>query len=150
MSAVTPCEVPDGSLLDEFGPTHAYRDAFTRIEPGVVTLEELITRFYSSGAFRPERVLLGLAGHPGNDEDAAALARGETDRFAVWRVVERRETEILLQDKTGATASWLAVRPAGPNTQLLFGSWVGQPEKPLVKALMPFHRWYSRWLLRGA
>ncbi len=58
--------------------------------------------------------------------------------------------EILLQDFQGATASWLSVRPsANGGTELLFGSWVGKPDRGVVKALMPFHRWYSRVLLGG-
>jgi len=35
-------------------------------------------------------------------------------------------------------------------TTLWFGSAVRHPEGALVKALMPFHRWYSRRLLAGA
>lgn len=177
MSAANPCDVPKGSLLAEFGPESAYRDCFYRDQSHAsgqpTTLEAFVTRFYSSAAFRPERFILGLVGHAGSDADAQALARGEADQFAVWRVVERRgpspigepgETdaptgaptsaptggELLLQDKTGATASWLSVQPRETHTRLLFGSWVGRPDKPLVKALMPFHRWYSRRLLASA
>ncbi len=58
--------------------------------------------------------------------------------------------QILLRDFRGATASWLAVEPLpGDGTRLLFGSWVGQPDRGLVKALMPFHRLYSKVLLGG-
>lgn len=156
--------LPPGSLLAEFCGPEDYRDCFERTVPGNVSLGELIERFYCSMAFRPERVLLGLIGRGASNLDAAALARGEADGIAAWKVVGRREPprssskavaqqghEILLQDFQGATASWLSVRPgADAATALLFGSWVGKPDRALIKALMPFHRWYSRVLLGGA
>ncbi len=171
MSKVYSIPVPQGSLLAGFGPppgtlagstTEPYRDCFMRREAGVVTLEQLIERFYCSWAFRPERIALGLIGRGASSENARALARGEVESFAAWNVVERHESEILLQDFSGATASWLAVRPGSDGgtapssssgavgqTELLFGSWVGEADKPLVKALMGFHRAYSRVLLGG-
>ncbi|MEM1196356.1 MAG: hypothetical protein AAGH57_09660 [Pseudomonadota bacterium] len=155
MSKIESVPVPSASLLAEFGPPGAYRDCYAREVPSVgeaASLEAFVTRFYCSAAFRPERIVLGLAGHRSTNADAAALARGDADTFAMWRVIERREDELLLQDKRGATASWFSVRDsaaAGQTTTLLFGSWVGQPDRPLVKALIPFHRWYSRWLLGG-
>lgn len=153
MAKIEPIPVPPDSLLAAFGPASAYRDTFTRTVPGSVSLEGFITRFYCSMAFRPERLALGLIGRGASNAGAMKLARAETQSFAAWNVIERRDDQILLQDFSGATASWLSVRPessdTGLGTQLLFGSWVGQPDRPLVKALMPFHRWYSRWLLSG-
>lgn len=60
-----------------------------------------------------------------------------------------QNAEILLQDFSGATASWLSVEALEGGTKLYFGSWVRRADSPLVKALMPFHRWYSRVLLGG-
>ena len=59
--------------------------------------------------------------------------------------------EILLQDYQKRTASWLCARPApdGRSTRLYFGSWVGEPDHPAMKALMGFHVWYSKVLLGG-
>jgi len=156
MAKIESIPVPSGSLLAEFGPpagstTEPYRDCFMRRENGAVSLEQLIERFYCSWAFRPERIALGLIGRGASSEDARALARGEIKEFAAWTVIERRENEILLQDFQGATASWLSVRPeADGGTELLFGSWVGRPDRGVVKALMPVHQWYARVLLGGA
>jgi len=170
MAKIENIAVPKGSLLAEFGPPGAYRDCFIREVPGSVKLEQFVERFYCSAAFRPERIVLGLIGKGASNADARAVARGEVESFAAWSVVERREaprsgsggedgpqgqpvaqhrSEILLQDFRGTTASWLAVQPHGQSTKLLFGSWVGEPDRGIVKALMPFHRWYSRVLLRG-
>lgn len=150
MAKIESITVPQRSLLADFGPAEAYRDCFRREVPGQISLAQFIERFYCSAAFRPERVLLGLIGKGANDSNARAIASGTADSFAAWKVIERREDEILLQDFRGTTASWLSVKLHGDTTTLLFGSWVGEPERGIVKALMPFHRWYSRVLLGGS
>ncbi len=147
MAKIESIAVPKGSLLAEFDPPVAYRDCFMREVSGTVSLEAFIERFYCSTAFRLERIALGLIGRGANNADAQAVAHGKVDSFAAWTVIERREDQILLQDFQGATASWLSVQPNGQSTRLLFGSWVRKPDRPIVKALMPFHRWYSRVLL---
>lgn len=153
MAKIEGIAVPQGSLLAEFGAPDAYRDCFAREVPGAVSLEEFVERFYCSAAFRPERIALGLIGRGADNSDAQAVARGKADNFAAWTVIERRANEILLQDFQEATASWFTVQPSEKSntqsTKLLFGSWVGQPDRGIVKALMPFHRWYSRFLLSG-
>ena len=149
MTKIEAVPLPDDSLLARFGAPEAYRDCFRREVPGQVSLEQFIERFYCSRAFRPERILLGLISKGASNLDAKRLANGEVQRFAAWNVVEHNDAEILLQDFRGTTASWLCVRPLETSTELLFGSWVGEPERGIVKALMPFHRWYSRVLLGG-
>jgi len=166
MAKVSEVPVPEGSLLAQFGggprsKQEPYRDCWMREVPGMVSLEEFVTRFYCSPAFRPERLLLSLISRGASNADAEKLARGEAGSFAAWNVVERRGDELLLQDFRGATASWLSVEMGDPSssseavgqqkpsTKLLFGSWVGEPDRGVVKALMPFHRWYSRVLLGG-
>lgn len=192
MVRVTACDVPEGSLLAGYGGPGDYRDCFCREVPGVVSLTEFIERFYCSAAFRPERLALGLMGRGASNADARALARGKTDRIAVWEVIERRSaqascqgadpgerpasrkpdrasagpegrgdrsadalrntktlSEILLHSKGTGTASWLAVEPLGDSTRLLFGTWVGKPERPIMLALYRLHRLYSQILLGG-
>ncbi|WP_299196288.1 hypothetical protein [uncultured Erythrobacter sp.] len=149
MAKIEAIPVPPGSLLAGFGPPQSYRDCFSREVPGSVPLEQFIERFYCSWTFRPERLALGLIGRGASNADARAVASGEAQSFAAWTVIERREGEILLQDFQGATASWLSVVPGEGSTTLLFGSWVGKPDRGVVKVLMPFHRWYSRVLLGG-
>ncbi len=149
MARVTACDVPEGSLLAGYGRPGDYRDCFCREVPGAVSLAEFIERFYCSIAFRPERLVLGLMGRGASNADARELARGETDRIAVWQGIERRDTQILLESKGTGTASWLAVEPLGDRTRLLFGTWVGKPERPIMLALHRLHRLYSRVLLGG-
>ncbi|QUL37018.1 hypothetical protein [Erythrobacter sp. JK5] len=147
MADISSTTVPEQSLLAQFGGAGDYRDCFVRDVAGTVSLAEFIERFYCSAAFRPERLVLGLMGRGESNADARAVARGEADRFAVWRVVERRETEALLEARETGTASWFAVEPLGNGTRLCFGSWVGNLEQSGWKALLRLHVWYSRFLL---
>ncbi len=149
MARVESTDLPEDSLLARFGGAADYRDCFVRVEPGTVSLEDYIERFYCSGAFAPERVILKLLGTPASSADARALARGDVDRFGAWRVVERRENEILLESKDTGTASWFRVQPNGNDTHLYFGSWVGNITQSGWKAAMRAHVWYSRFLLGG-
>ena len=149
MSKVSACPVPEGSLLAGFGEPGDYRDCFQKSIPRSVALPELICRFYCSPAFRPERLALSLIGKGASNVDAEALSAGSVESFAAWHVVERRADEILLQDFSGATASWLGVHSQGDTTQLRFGSWIAKPDRLVVKALLPLHRAYARVLLGG-
>lgn len=159
MRKVREVEVPQDSLLAHFGGPLDYRDAFCREVTGAVSLEQFIERFYCSMAFRPERVVLGLLGRGASDADARALARGEADGIAVWQVVERCETEVLLESPDTGTASWLAVeavptsssaavgKKSTAGTRLLFGSWVGSLNDSGWRFMLHPHVLYSRMLL---
>ncbi len=147
MGKVRAVAVPEGSLLAGFGGPDDYRDAFCREVPGTVSLEQLIERFYCSAVFRPERLVLGLLGRGASNADARVLARGEADGIAVWQVVGRSDTEVLLESKDTGTASWLAVEPCAAGTKLLFGSWVGNLNDSGWRFMLHPHRWYSRVLL---
>ena len=149
MSQVTACPVPPDSLLARFGGPESYRDCFVREVAGNVTLSDFIERFYASAPFLPERIVLKLVGRRASRADASRLARGETDVFGAWKVVERREQEILLESKETGTASWFAVEPLGEGTRLHFGSWVGTIGQSGWKAMELAHVWYSRALLAG-
>ncbi len=150
MRKVTAIAVPEGSLLAAFGGPDDYRDAFCREVPGAVSLEQFIERFYSSAAFGPERLVLRLLGRGAPKADISALAHGVADRIAVWELVERRESEILLESKDTGTASWLAVEPCEPGTRLMFGSWVGRLGQSGWRFMLRPHILYSRVLLRSA
>ncbi|NRB04147.1 MAG: hypothetical protein HRU30_12880 [Rhodobacteraceae bacterium] len=157
MAHVIPIEVPQGSILHRISAeTGAFVDAF-EVDLGFApSLAQVIEAFYSAPAFRIERILLGtFLRTPTSKSDLAALAVGDADKFAVWRVVDRSETTIFLRDKGGRTASWLAV----DGTRVRFGSAV-YPKHPtrngpadlgwVFKLLLGFHTWYSRWLLASA
>ena len=139
--------VPEGSLLAEYGGPEDYRDCFARIVPGDVSLEQFIQRFYRSMAFLPERLILKAIRAPASSNDAIALARGDTDRFGVWKVAQRQENQILLESKSTGTASWLCIEPTEKGTRLIFGSWVGNLEQSGWRVLQTAHVWYSRELL---
>jgi hypothetical protein len=147
MATVKAIDLPEHSLLAEFGKEGDYRDCFKRDVPGEVSLEDFIHRFYCSRVFLPERLILKAMRTPASSADARALAQGKTDRFGVWEVVERQADEVLLNSKRTGTASWLAVESLGNGTRLFFGSWVGSIGESGWRALLEPHVWYSRELL---
>lgn len=133
--------------------------------PGTVTQAEFVEAFYTSPLFKIERTLLKyLAGRSATDVDARQLAEGKVESFSAWRVDGRSISELLLADVTGRTRSWLRASPVGAadqgsRTRLYFGSAVVQRQRPgseqrgmgwLFRALLGFHRLYSRLLLRAA
>ena len=127
MHGVNACDVPEGSLLAEFGGPQDYRDCFYRDVPGEVSLPQFIERFYCSAAFRPERAVLRLLGTPAREADARALARGESDRFGAWKLVERRSANGSgLVAEHGPTGS--ARAEAKSKTQLAKGHLQGRPQ----------------------
>jgi hypothetical protein len=152
---VVAAELPAGALLERYRTAGGHVDCFIADLDRVVTLPQLISAFYTSAAFRPERWILGvLVGKPGDDQDAARLASGEVQRFSVWTVEDRREDQILLADYQGKTRSWLMVRTQGNRTRIHFGSAVVpaklRSDRILFASLLGFHKLYSRVLLNGA
>jgi hypothetical protein len=157
--AVSPCGLPAGSSLRDYADAGAYADCYAASAPGTVSLARYVSAFYHSPAFRPERLLLRLLGHPSDDADIERLAAGTAAAFAAWTVESRTDDSLLLRDVTGRTRSWLKVEPgADGTTRLYFGSVVvprqvagGEPRMgPLFGALLGFHRFYSRALLASA
>ena len=151
MPGVSETRVPEGSLLARYGGPDDYRDCFCREVPHpeghAITLPDFIERFYRSAAFLPERMILSVIAGPSSSADARAFARGETDRFGAWQLVERNESEALFLSKDTNTASWFCVQPGERTTRLLFGSWVGGINKSGWRAMLYAHVWYSRVLL---
>ncbi|HRI17567.1 MAG TPA: hypothetical protein PL196_03505 [Burkholderiaceae bacterium] len=163
MNHVRPCLLPPGALLVRQGDPQGYADCFVAEVGFAVTLPQFVEAFYRGGVFRVERVLLALAlRSPSTDAQAGALARGEIDTFAIWRVEERTGDQMLLRASVGRTRSWFMVAPAaeGAGTRLYFGSSVA-PERGsepgsaprmgwAFRALLGFHKAYSRVLLGSA
>ena len=149
--SVRAAPLPPGSLLESYRAAGGYVDCFITEVPRAVSLPQLIEAFYTSRAFRPERWLIGaLLGKRADDRDVARLAAGEIERFSAWSVEARREDQILLCDYQSRTRSWLMVQPVPGGTRLHFGSAVVKPGDPIFRALLGFHRFYSRVLLGGA
>ncbi len=163
--AIRACELPAGSLLLAYQRGGGFADCYVVQVAGAVSHADFVEAFYTSPVFRLERAILRLAGWPASDADARELADGRREAFAAWTVEGRAEGQLLLADVTGRTRSWLMTAPAdaGPagagGTRLYFGSAVaprrrgpaGRPELGAVfRALLGFHRLYSRVLLRAA
>ena len=154
MADVQKIEPPEGSFIAGVqAQAQVFADSFAVPCSGAPTLAQLLTAFYGSWVFWPERVLMGVLWRGSTSKAALeALAGGFGDRFGAWRVVQRSENEILLRDKRGATASWMAV-VAG---QVMFGSVLYTQDRDTVKksvlwrALTAFHTLFSRMLLAAA
>lgn len=127
-----------------------------------MTQAEYVEAFYTTAVFRLERWLLRwLVSRPSTDRQARDLASGTLDRFAAWRVEGRAADQLLLCDFRERTRSWLMSAPwlDGRGTRLYFGSAVVPvPDRrsgrsrmgPAFRALLGFHKLYSRVLLRAA
>jgi len=148
--------LPDVALLGVYASRgDCFSDCYVTSVKRSVGLEDYITAFYGTKLFRTERIMLGAVGSPSNDSDLEALARGKSDRFAAWSVEGREADQILLCDRSGHTRSWLMVQPNGTGTRLFFGSAVVPKVKGgdlgfVFRALLGFHKLYSRALLKAA
>ena len=154
------CALPEAALLQRLREEGAYTDAFAVEVAGDVTHARFVEAFYTTWVFKLERLVLAVAvARPSTDAQARALARGERDDFAAWRVQARAQDQVLLRDYRGRTCSWL-MREASPGgTRLLFGSAVVPVRGarsgrlglgPVFAALLGFHRLYSHVLLWAA
>ncbi len=162
MAAIQPCAVPPDSLLAAYLADGGYADCYAADIGLAVTQTDYIAAFYTTRAFKLERLILKFAlSRPSTDAQAIQLAQGGTDSFAAWTVEGRRDNELLLRDLHGRTRSWLMTDALanGTGTRLYFGSAV----VPLrdretgahrmgagFNALLGFHQLYSRILLAAA
>lgn len=145
---------PADSLLAQFADAEGhYTDCFVAAGKRA-ELSDFVEAFYTQPLFQAERLVLRFAARaPSTDAEAAALARGDLDRFASWHVTARTDTELLLQDASGRTMSWLST--AG---DLSFGSVVVPVRDrrgrltlgPVFQSLLSVHKVYSRALLVGS
>lgn len=148
--------VPEGALIAPYTARAGhYTDCFECANPTGAGLAPFVRAFYTQPLFQAERLVLRMAARaPSTDTDAAELATGVTDRFAVWHVVDRTPEELLLKDRSGRTLSWLQAEA----DVLRFGSVVvpvpgrgGKPTLgPVFQSLLGAHKVYSRALLAGA
>jgi hypothetical protein len=150
-------EVPQDALLHLYVVQEgAYTDCFEVMLPVSATMEEFVGAFYTTWLFRLERLVLSVARRRRiTDAQVYALASGDADGFAVWRVEARAPGQLLLADESGHTRSYLAfVGKEGGVARLIFGSAVvpreGQSMPAWVRATIPLHKFYSKALLRLA
>src|SRR5262245_22419080 len=112
MSGVRACALPPGALLQSYRASGAYADCYAADVPFQASHAAFVEAFYTTAAFRPERLLLAwFASRPSTDAQAAQLGRGEIEKFAAWKVEARAPDQLLLRDFTGRTRSWLMVAP---------------------------------------
>ncbi|MDQ3027018.1 MAG: hypothetical protein M3R58_11030 [Pseudomonadota bacterium] len=162
MASIQACKLPDDALLLRYLNAGAYTDCYV-IEIGrSVSLAEYVEAFYTTAVFKLERLLLSwLLARPSTDGQARELASGKLASFAAWSVEAREVNQVLLCDFQGRTRSWLMRAPTSNNqaTRLFFGSAVvpildrrsGEARMgPAFRALLGFHKLYSRVLLRAA
>jgi hypothetical protein len=153
------------TLLTKYAKSGAYTDCFVTEIAQTVSHAEFVEAFYTGRLFKVERFLLRvLIAKPSTDLQARRLAAGELSEFAAWRVEARAVDQLLLCAIDGRTRSWLMVSAAEVpgRTRLYFGSAVvpkagtvdASPGKPglgfVFKALLGFHKLYSRLLLSAA
>lgn len=157
VSLVSPCVVPEPSLLGDHRRAGSYTDCFVTQIAGAISHAEFVEAFYTTRLFKAERLVLSwVVAAPSTDQDAKELARGQRNSFAAWNVEARSQDQVLLA--TGRTRSWLMVRAAGGSTDLYFGSAVVPKNREArpgrldfgFSALLGLHKLYSRALLRAA
>lgn len=161
---VRSCTLPAEALLQRYRESGAYTDCYAVDVPWPVSQAEYVEAFYTTWVFTLERVLLAwLVARPSTDAQAAALASGSRGEFAAWRVEGRSDDQLLMCDFRGRTRSWLMSAAVGEGgiaaTRLRFGSAVVPAADArsgrrsmgwAFRALLGFHRVYSRVLLRAA
>lgn len=158
-----PHALPAEALLAKYTRGGAYTDCYATEVPGAVSHARFVEAFYTTPAFKLERLLLAwFASKPSSDAQARQLAEGSRDSFAAWDVEARGADQLLLRDMGGRTRSWLMVAPVAGGaaaTRLYFGSAVvpvisarsGRAEMGFAfRALLGFHKIYSKVLLRSA
>ncbi len=162
MVSIQSCELPAEALLRQYLGGGGYADCYVTELARPVSQSEFVEAFYTTAVFKLERLLLSwLAARPSTDSQAAQLARGELGSFAAWSVEAREPHQLLMCDFQGRTRSWLMSAPGSDAqaTRLFFGSAVvpirdrhsGAPRMGgSFRALLGFHKVYSRVLLRAA
>ena len=163
LHAIRPCELPPAALLGRYAGSGGHADCYVTEVPGTVSHARYVEAFYTTGIFKIERLILRLlAARPSTDVEARQLAEGARASFAAWTVEARAADQLLLSDFTGRTRSWLMVATpdaAASSTLLYVGSAVVPVRDPSTgqvglgfafRALLGFHRLYSRLLLGAA
>ena len=162
MNPITTPPLPEHALLARYAGNGSYTDCYATDLPGSFSHAEFVAAFYTTWLFKVERAILKwLVAKPSTDDEAAELAQGERHAFAAWTVEASAPNQLLMRDFLGNTRSWLMIEPRhdGGVTRLYFGSAVlpvmdrqtGERRMgAMFRALLGFHRLYSRLLLAAA
>ncbi len=156
---ITEPALPANALLQRFVNSGDYTDCFQTHINATISFSAYIEAFYTTSVFRAERfVLKWLVSRPSTDDEVTALANGEVERFAAWKMLDRADNQLLMMDFRGNTCSWFMLEADHAGSNLYFGSAVIRNRKSssgrrmgwTYRALLGFHRLYSRILLRAA
>ena len=160
MPSVQACALPPRTLLSRYAADGAFTDCYVTELPKSVAHSEFVEALYFGTLMRFERKLIGwLLSKPTSNAHVRELATGNAASFAAWHVEERTPSELLLQDQTGRTRSWLMSQAVPGATRLYFGSALlprvhpktgARHMGPLFKPLLGFHALYSKLLLSSA
>jgi hypothetical protein len=164
MPTIYASDLPTDALLGKYRDGGAYTDCYAVDVNPPVSQAAYVEAFYTSPVFKLERQLLAwFVDRPSTDAEARALAAGQRSAFSAWTVEGQIAQQLLLCDFQNRTRSWLMSAPVdvngSPGTRLYFGSAVvpvldrrtGQATMGFVfRALLGFHKLYSRMLLRAA
>lgn len=161
MTSIRPSALPATAFLNHYAQRGDYTDCYAIDIPRHVPQKAYVAAFYTTPVFKLERWLLALfLSRPSSDAQAQQLAAGDTNQFAAWTVEQRADDQLLLA--AGNTRSWLMALPGDANrttTTLYFGSAVVKNPATAAgrkrlgwpfKALLGFHKLYSRVLLAAA
>jgi hypothetical protein len=161
-ASIQSCELPGDAILRRYASGGTYTDCYVAEVARPVSHAEYVAAFYTTPPFKLERRLLAwFVARPSTDAQAEDLALGKRDSFAAWTVEARAHNQVLLCDFQGRTRSWLMSSATSNHqaTRLFFGSAVvpivdrrsGQARMGAAfRALLGFHKLYSRVLLRAA
>lgn len=154
--------LPPSSLIYEFATVQGgYCDCYYADTKGDADLQSYIDVFFGTWVFRLELKILSMFGlNRDSPDQVKLLAEDRVRTLAAWKVEDRTETDLLLAVGTGPIRTWLRIE-AGPENavRLYFGSALlpmgvdrhGRPRLDVTSViLLPFHRLYSRILLRAA
>ena len=160
MTRIRSLPLPEHALHAPYARESAYTDCYSTVVDRPVTHAEFVEAFYTTWLFKLERWILAWSvKKPSTDAQARQIAQGEITSFAAWTLEARAPDQLLMCDFLGATRSWFMVAPEGAGTRLYFGSVVTSRvnrrtgERELgrnYRALMGFHKLYSRALLQAA
>jgi hypothetical protein len=158
LTSIHQADLPHEAVLAEHASKGAFADCYAVVLPCTVTQADYIEAFYTTSVFKVERWLIAsFLSRPSTNAQARQLAQGSLSSFAAWSVEQRLANQLLLA--AGRTRSWLMANASpeagAPCTQLYFGSAVlprrdGTGRAAMgwqFKALLGFHRLYSRILL---
>jgi hypothetical protein len=159
-TSIATAELPASALLRKYCYDGAYTDCYFTEIPTSISLAQYVESFYTTTVFKLERwILTHAVDKPSSDAEAKRVAQAETESFAAWSVEDRATDQLLMCDFLRRTRSWFMVVPlTNGGTRLYFGSAVvpvraKSGELTLgssYRALMGFHKLYSRILLRSA